>query len=77
MAYSPVMPSDRSEFIDPLAPTPPQPAMELRRRIDLPIQPGDCYQEGAYRVFTRQYHLRRGYCCGNGCRHCPYRDDPA
>ena len=24
-------------------------------------------------VFTAAYHLRRGYCCGSGCRHCPYR----
>ncbi|WP_409479814.1 cysteine-rich CWC family protein [Pseudobdellovibrio sp. HCB154] len=23
-------------------------------------------------VFSRHYHLKRGYCCGNGCRHCPY-----
>lgn len=23
-------------------------------------------------VFTERYHLRRGFCCGNGCRHCPY-----
>jgi hypothetical protein len=23
-------------------------------------------------VFTREYHLKRGYCCKNGCRHCPY-----
>jgi len=23
-------------------------------------------------VFTRAYHLRRGYCCGSGCRHCPF-----
>ena len=23
-------------------------------------------------VFTKEYHLRRGYCCGSGCRHCPY-----
>lgn len=23
-------------------------------------------------VFTEQYHLKRGYCCGSGCRHCPY-----
>jgi hypothetical protein len=23
-------------------------------------------------VFTNQYHLKRGYCCGAGCRHCPY-----
>ncbi|WP_369427658.1 DUF5522 domain-containing protein [Pontibacter harenae] len=23
-------------------------------------------------VFTAKYHLKRGYCCQNGCRHCPY-----
>ena len=23
-------------------------------------------------VLTKKYHLDRGYCCGNGCRHCPY-----
>jgi len=23
-------------------------------------------------VTTREAHLKRGYCCGNGCRHCPY-----
>lgn len=35
--------------------------------------PGDYYisDEGFY-VFTKQYLLRRGYCCKNGCRHCPY-----
>ncbi|MBC6697401.1 DUF5522 domain-containing protein [Hymenobacter puniceus] len=38
------------------------------------LQPGDFYftPEG-YMVFTEQYHLRRGSCCGNGCRHCPWR----
>ncbi|NCS88895.1 MAG: hypothetical protein AUK34_06115 [Ignavibacteria bacterium CG2_30_36_16] len=25
-----------------------------------------------YRVFTSAYLKDRGYCCGNGCRHCPY-----
>ncbi len=25
-----------------------------------------------YRVFTAKYLLKRGYCCKNGCRHCPY-----
>ncbi|WP_245802663.1 DUF5522 domain-containing protein [Belliella pelovolcani] len=35
--------------------------------------PGDYYlNENGLMVFTAQYHLRRGYCCGNGCRHCPY-----
>jgi len=23
-------------------------------------------------VFTALFHLERGQCCGNGCRHCPY-----
>ncbi len=23
-------------------------------------------------VFTKEYHLKRGYCCQSGCRHCPY-----
>lgn len=23
-------------------------------------------------VFTEKYHLDKGYCCGMGCRHCPY-----
>lgn len=23
-------------------------------------------------VFTEKYLLDRGYCCGNGCKHCPY-----
>jgi hypothetical protein len=28
--------------------------------------------EGGALVFTARYHLRRGYCCENRCRHCPY-----
>ena len=31
------------------------------------------YDENNYIVFTEKYHLQRGYCCGNGCRHCPYK----
>lgn len=33
---------------------------------------GDFYLEGQFVVFTAQYHRRRGYCCGSGCRHCPF-----
>ena len=25
-----------------------------------------------YIVFTKKYHLKRGYCCQSGCKHCPY-----
>lgn len=41
--------------------------------IKLPLVEGeDFYWEGAALVFTAHYHLRRGYCCESGCRHCPY-----
>ena len=29
--------------------------------------------EEGFIVFTEAYHLKRGYCCQNNCRHCPYR----
>lgn len=32
----------------------------------------DYYFENGLMVFTRAYHLKRGYCCQSGCRHCPY-----
>jgi Family of unknown function (DUF5522) len=31
------------------------------------------YNEDGYVVLTEKYHLDKGYCCGNGCRHCPYQ----
>ena len=37
-----------------------------------PLEPEDFYFDGPNMVFTAAYHLKRGYCCGNGCRHCPY-----
>ncbi|MGC3982018.1 MAG: DUF5522 domain-containing protein [Steroidobacteraceae bacterium] len=36
------------------------------------VEHRDFYYEETAMVFTAAYHLRRGYCCGNGCRHCPY-----
>jgi Family of unknown function (DUF5522) len=30
------------------------------------------YLENGLLVFTAKYLLERGYCCKNGCRHCPY-----
>ena len=32
----------------------------------------DFYFENGYKVMTEKYHLKRGYCCNNKCRHCPY-----
>lgn len=30
------------------------------------------YIENGNWVFTEMYHMLRGNCCGNGCRHCVY-----
>jgi hypothetical protein len=32
----------------------------------------DYYLEDGLMVFTSTYHLKRGHCCKNKCRHCPY-----
>jgi hypothetical protein len=32
----------------------------------------DFYIEKGNYVFMAWYHLKRGNCCKNGCRHCPY-----
>ena len=33
------------------------------------------YNEQSYKVFTEKFHLKRGYCCKSGCKHCPYGYD--
>ncbi len=30
------------------------------------------YNEQGLVVLTASYHLKKGFCCGNGCLHCPY-----
>jgi hypothetical protein len=30
------------------------------------------FNEDGYVVLTEKYHLEKGFCCGNGCKHCPY-----
>jgi Family of unknown function (DUF5522) len=32
----------------------------------------DFYIENGLSVFTEKFLLERGFCCQNGCRHCPY-----
>lgn len=32
----------------------------------------DYYLENDRVIFTAEFHINRGNCCGNGCRHCPY-----
>jgi len=41
------------------------------------VEGRDYYLESGFIVFTAGYHLRRGYCCDSGCRHCPYDRQPA
>ncbi len=49
-----------------------------RHEQELPeLEPEDYYFEGPYMVFTAAYHLKRGYCCESGCRHCPYKTTEA
>jgi hypothetical protein len=53
--------------------------MDSNRPIAAPqaLAPEDFYFEGPNLVFTAAYHLKRGSCCGSGCRHCPYRGTEA
>ena len=36
----------------------------------------DYYLKDGLMVFTASYHLKRGFCCENNCRHCPYSFNP-
>lgn len=30
------------------------------------------FNESGLMVLTEKFHLKKGFCCGNGCKHCPY-----
>lgn len=30
------------------------------------------FNEEGLMVLTEAFHLKKGFCCGNGCTHCPY-----
>ena len=32
----------------------------------------DVYWENGKMVLTEEHHIKRGSCCGNGCKHCPF-----
>jgi hypothetical protein len=32
----------------------------------------DYYYEKGFMILTELFLKKRGYCCENGCRHCPY-----
>jgi hypothetical protein len=49
--------------------------MSDKKRIEFnnKLEASDFYiNEDGFMVFTASYHLKRGYCCKNGCKHCPY-----
>ncbi|WP_199879909.1 DUF5522 domain-containing protein [Arundinibacter roseus] len=51
--------------------------MRRKNTPEIPLRNGlvqeDYYlNEKGFMVFTQAYHLKRGYCCKNGCLHCPY-----
>ncbi|KAL9179378.1 hypothetical protein ACHAXT_008668 [Thalassiosira profunda] len=68
-----------SKIVFDQSPPPPVPDVEdiesyckvhdeaCRKKQDTYIDP-----KTGYSVFTEVAHLRRGKCCGSGCRHCPY-----
>lgn len=39
---------------------------ELKEGVDF------YFNEQGFVVLTEKYHLDKGFCCGNGCKHCPY-----
>ena len=43
--------------------------LELKEQIN---SDQDFYWESGMMIMTKNYHLKRGYCCTNGCYHCPY-----
>tara|TARA_R110000744_G_scaffold235180_1_gene352841 strand:+ start:238 stop:444 length:207 start_codon:yes stop_codon:yes gene_type:complete len=32
----------------------------------------DFYWENGKMVMTKEYHIKRGSCCGGGCKECPF-----
>ncbi len=38
------------------------------------IEGVDYYFENGLMVLTERFLKERGYCCDNGCRHCPYKN---
>ena len=51
---------------------PPSKETDNKREKLKKLLPSHYYKENGNIVFTEQYHIDRGYCCGNGCRHCAY-----
>ena len=46
-----------------------KPAFSKKKPID---EEYFSYTKDGYIIFTEKYHLKRGYCCKNNCKHCPF-----
>lgn len=45
----------------------------VKEQFKSKLLPSDFYYDEGKMVFTESYHLRRGKCCKNNCKHCPYK----
>ncbi len=53
---------------------------EIKAKIEKPesekfVENIDYYFENGLMVLTAHFLKKRGYCCANGCRHCPYQSE--
>lgn len=43
-----------------------------KKKKETQTEVADYYFENGLMVMTEHFHLKRGKCCGNKCRHCPF-----
>ncbi|WP_421763982.1 DUF5522 domain-containing protein [Ekhidna sp.] len=47
--------------------------LSVEPQLKTHLEPEDFYINSQGKmVLTEKYLLKRGYCCGNACKHCPY-----
>ena len=46
--------------------------VDNKREESKKLLPSDFYMEGDRVIFTEEFHIKRGSCCGNYCRHCAF-----
>ena len=49
--------------------------MQENRQPEKLVEDIDYYFENGLMVLTAHFLGKRGYCCGNGCRNCPYQEE--
>jgi hypothetical protein len=63
--------AELEDGIDPATALNNNPYKELHKSEQL-VEDVDYFLENGFFVFKKWHHLKRGYCCKSGCRHCPY-----